>query len=110
MASRSRMHVLTMLVPVLWLFKSPGTTQRMPTIEDIINAKDLERLFRSIVGGERAVATDRSAVVRRIRELAPLALEDLGGLEDDGILSELEDYGRGSVLNKIRARRADRPL
>jgi hypothetical protein len=77
--------------------------QGMVTIEEIIGARDLERLFRSAVGRGKAAPGDKNAVVKRIREFAPLVLRDLEGFLDDcDILRELQDYERKSVLGEIR--------
>lgn len=76
----------------------------MPSIDEIISTRDLVELFRTVVRRGEAMIPDRRRVVRRIRALAPLSVDDLEGFEDKDVLVELERHGRWSVLREMRRR------
>ncbi|ADM11883.2 uncharacterized protein Eint_071200 [Encephalitozoon intestinalis ATCC 50506] len=74
----------------------------MLTIDEIVGEKDLVQLFRTIVRKGEVKFLNRQYIVKRIREFAPLSMEDLEGLYDEDILEELERNRRWSILRRLK--------
>lgn len=77
----------------------------MITIEEIINTKNLKKLFMNVVKGKREVFSNKYEVIRKIRAFAPLSFSDLEEFRGDDILIELEKYSRWSILKDLKENR-----
>lgn len=79
----------------------------MFTIDDIINTDDLEELFCKTIQGQRIVKSTNHELLRAIRNFGPISTEEIEPyVGDKNIVTELEKYGRYSLLNYCKHKQA----